>query len=69
MPDSNNRNEEAMNQDAISSIAQEMHFPLPVVRRVYEEQFARLKEGARITDYLVLFAARRTRAALASRHP
>jgi hypothetical protein len=45
-----------------------MHYPLPVVRRVYEAEFARLKAGARITDYLVLFAARRTRDALLSRH-
>ena len=68
MPDLPNRNEEAINQDAITSIAQEMHYPLPVVRRVYEAEFARLKAGARITDYLVLFAARRTRDALLSRH-
>jgi Protein of unknown function (DUF3562) len=34
------------------------------VRRVYEAEFTRLKESARITDYLVLFASRRTRDAL-----
>jgi hypothetical protein len=37
------------------------------VKRVYEAEFARLKSSARITDYLVLFASRRTRAALARR--
>ena len=67
MPDSPDRDEDAINQDAITTIAQEMHYPLPVVRRVYEAEFARLKAGARITDYLALFAARRTRATLLSR--
>jgi hypothetical protein len=68
MPDSSDRSEDVINQDAITSIAQEMHYPLPVVRRVYEAEFARLKAGARIKDYLVLFAARRTRDALLARH-
>jgi hypothetical protein len=69
MPDSTDRNEDAINQDVISSIAQEMHYPLPVVRRVYEAEFARLKADARITDELVLFAARHTRDALLARQP
>jgi hypothetical protein len=68
MPDSADPIQDAINQDAITSIAQEMHYPLPVVKRVYEAEFARLKAGARITDYLVLFAARRTRDALLSRN-
>ena len=68
MPELTERNEEAINQDAITSIAKEMHYPLPIVRRVYEAEFARLKAEARVTDYLVLFAARRTRDALLSRH-
>jgi hypothetical protein len=63
------RNEDAINQDVITSIAQEMHYPLPVVARVFEAEFARLKADARITDYLVLFAARRTRDTLLARHP
>ena len=65
MLDSPVRNEDAINQNTITSLAQEMHCPLPVVKQVYEAEFARLKAGARITDYLVLFAARRTRDALA----
>jgi len=69
MLDSTDRSEDAINQDVITSIAQEMHCPLPVVRRVYEAEFARLKADARISDYLVLFAARRTRDALLARHP
>jgi len=66
MPDAIDRDEDAINQDTITSIAQEMHYPLPVVRRVYETEFARLKADARVKDYLVLFAARRTRDALLS---
>ena len=68
MPDSSGRNEDAVNQDAITSIAKEMHYPVPVVKRVYDAEFARLKAGARVTDYLVLFAARRTKDALLTRH-
>ena len=68
MLDLSDRNLDAINQDAITSIAQEMHYPLPVVRRVCETEFARLKADARITDYLVLFAARRTRDMLLGRH-
>lgn len=66
---STDRNEDAINKDTITSIALEMHYPLPVVTQVFEAEFARLKASARITDYLVLFAARRTRDALLSRHP
>lgn len=66
MPDSINRDEDAINQDTILSLVQETHYPLPIVTRVYEAEFARLKAEARITDYLVLFAARRTRDTLRS---
>lgn len=69
MPDATGSHEDSVNQDTITNLAKEMHFPLPVVKRVYEAEFARLKAGARITDYLVLFAARRTRDALLARHP
>ena len=56
---------ETTNTLIIEAIATETHRPIEEVKRVYDDQFARLKSGARITDYLVLFAARRTRAALA----
>jgi hypothetical protein len=69
MPDLTGRNEDAINEDTITSIAQETHYPLPVVKQVYDAEFARLKADARITDYLVLFAARRTRDVLLARHP
>jgi len=50
----------------ITSIAQEVHYPIPIVKRIYEDEFARLKAVARVTDYLVLFASRRTRDLLLS---
>ena len=61
MSDSVNRDDDSINQEAIASLAQETNYPLPTVTRVYEEEFARLKADARITDFLVLFACRRTR--------
>ena len=50
----------------VSSIAQQVHYPIPIVKRIYEEEFARLEALARVTDYLVLFASRRTRDLLLS---
>jgi hypothetical protein len=50
-----------VHHDAIAELAEVTHRPAPVVARVFEEQFTRLKSQARITDYLVLFASRRTR--------
>ncbi|HEY7377743.1 MAG TPA: DUF3562 domain-containing protein [Steroidobacteraceae bacterium] len=56
-----------VDHDAIvTSIAQEVHYPLPIVRRIYQDEFARLQAVARVTDYLVLFATRRTRDRLLS---
>jgi len=64
-----NASEEDVDHDAvIATIAKEMHTPVPVVKRVYEAELSRLKAGARITDYLVLFASRRTRAELLAGH-
>lgn len=66
MPDRTGHDEDAFNEDAIMSLAQETQRPVPVVKRIYEAELARLKADARITDYLVLLAARRTRDALLS---
>jgi hypothetical protein len=68
MPESVRSGKDDLNEAAIVGIAQEMYFPLPIVRRVYEIEFARLKAEARIMDYLALFAARRTRDALRANH-
>ena len=67
MSNSVERSPDEIDQETIESIAKEMHYPLPIVRQVYEAELARLKESARITDYLALFAARRTRDVLTSR--
>jgi Protein of unknown function (DUF3562) len=64
MPEFSAPDEDAINEDAITSLAEEMDYPLSIVRRVYEAEFSRLRAKARITDYLVLFAVRRTRDAL-----
>ena len=52
---------ESIHRDAIEELARVTHRPAPVVARVFEDQFARLKAKARVKDYLVLFASRRTR--------
>jgi uncharacterized protein DUF3562 len=63
MPDRRNN----VDHDAIiSSIAQDVHYPLPIVKRIYEDEFSRLQATARVTDYVVLFASRRTRDRLLS---
>jgi hypothetical protein len=59
--------QDAVNLDAIAALAEETHQPYEVVKDVYEEQFARLSAEARVTDYLILFASRRTRDVLANR--
>lgn len=59
--------QEAINLDAISTLAQEMHQPFEVVKEIYDHEFARLQSDARIPDFLVLFASRRTRDALNNR--
>jgi len=56
-----------LQQDAIAALADECGQPIGVVAEVYRAEFARLKEGARVHDFVPLFAARRTRAVLARR--
>lgn len=52
----------------IEMIAAETHRSFDEVKRVYDDEYARLKSEALVFDYLVLFATRRTRAALAGIH-
>ena len=49
---------------AIESIASETQRSIEEVKGIYEHEFARLASDARIADYLVLIAGRRTRAVL-----
>jgi hypothetical protein len=52
--------------EAIQSLAAETRLPAEVVRSVFEGELVRLKDGARIKDFLVLFAMRGTRRLLRS---
>src|SRR5262249_50756422 len=56
------RNEDAKQADAIASLARETHHPVPVVRRVFEAEYSRLKANAPVTDHLMLCAPRPPRA-------
>jgi hypothetical protein len=60
-------NEDALKTDTIAALAEETNHPVAVVKAIFNEQYARLKETARVPDYLVLFASRRTKDALAKR--
>ena len=53
-----------LTRDAIEALATESGQPVSVVAGVYEAEIARLREDARIRDFIPLFAARRTREAL-----
>src|SRR5215470_15991751 len=52
--------------EAIHSLAAETRLPTDVVRSVFESEFVRLRDDARVKDFLLLFAMRRTRGALRS---
>ncbi len=49
---------------AIEALAAELQLPIDAVRQAYVEQLGRLRSGARIQDFLAVFAMRHTRAAL-----
>jgi hypothetical protein len=61
------RHDEARNADTIATLSAETRQPLELVRQIFEEQYARLKATARVPNYVVLFAIRRTREVLATR--
>lgn len=58
---------EETSRNAIEALARETARPIDEVKEVYESELARLSADARITDYLILFASRRTRDALVHR--
>jgi hypothetical protein len=64
----NDDDQEAVSLSAIEALAKETSRPFDEVKEVYEEVFAGLRDGARVTDYLILFASRRTRDTLIQRH-
>jgi hypothetical protein len=55
-----------LHDEAIRSLVAETRLPTEVVRSVFESEFVRLKDGARVKGFLVLFAMRSTRRALRS---
>jgi hypothetical protein len=61
--------EEALKANAIAALAQETRQPLALVREIFDEEYVHLRKTAQIADYVVLFATRRTRDALAKRSP
>ena len=50
--------------DAVEKLAQETHRPRREAQAVYEAHFTELERGARITEYVALFAYRRARETL-----
>jgi len=61
-----NQNDEALHRREIERLAQKIGKPISLVEPVYEAEFARLKRAAKVTNYLGVFASRRTRARFAS---
>ena len=61
--------EQKKNLEVIAALAQATQRPLDEVRQVYEVELAQLKTNARITDYVRLFASRRTKARLIQGNP
>ena len=60
--------EHAKHLAMIHYLAAELGFPEPEVSRVYEEEFSRLSEQARVKDFLLLLVGRRVKENLQERH-
>ncbi len=56
-----NASEELRHLSVMRSVAQQLGCPLADILAPYEEELARFRAGARITDYLPVFVARRLR--------
>ena len=56
--------QEALHLNAIKALAIETGQEFAVVRQVYEHELAGLKADAKITEYMLVLACRRTRAIL-----
>ena len=56
--------EAAAHEEAIDALAAETHLPLQAVRTVYEQQYVRLAQEARVKEFLLLFTFRRAKEAL-----
>lgn len=62
-------NDGKLHEEAITSLVAETGFPADVVRGVYERELDYLSANAKVKGFLVLFAVRRTRAALRASPP
>jgi hypothetical protein len=62
-----NQRFETANADAVTRLAKEIDHPLPIVQRVYEAEFTRLRADAKVTSYLVVLASRSAREVLRRR--
>ena len=56
--------DEALHRRAIEKLARKIRRPISRVKTVYEDEYARLKINAKVTDFLGLIASRRARVAL-----
>ncbi len=56
--------EEVKHRRYIEILAEEIHQPVEDVQPVYDDVMAHLKETARVTDFVPIFAWRRVRAIL-----
>lgn len=56
--------DDALHQDTIETLAEEMDLPVERVAKTYTTELARLRVGAHIEDYLVVLTCRRVRDAL-----
>jgi hypothetical protein len=61
------RAEQDQREQTVEALALEFGWEIHEVQEVYERAYLDLKSDATITDYLPLFAARRTRALLRER--
>jgi hypothetical protein len=55
------QNDEALHQPAIEKLARNISRPIARVKAVYEDEYARLKISAKVTDFVGVFASRRAR--------
>ena len=56
--------EETLHSGVMAALADEIRRPIVEIRPIYEDVYLQLKPLARITDFLPLLVARRTRDAL-----
>jgi len=63
-----NAGEKALHEAAIEALAKEMRRSVSEIKQHYEREFSRLKDGARVRDFLSVCATRHTRATLRHSH-